>query len=113
MELLLWDIQGKDELNDIRLNYLRGASGLLLVVDGTRASTLETALAIKTAADEAQGAVPAIILFNKYDLVREWEVDDTMIEGVASRGYPILRTSAKEGIGVEEAFLTLSRMMLA
>ena len=112
IELLLWDIQGKDELNDIRLNYLRGAAGLLLVVDGTRATTLDTALAIKAAADQAQGPTPAIVLFNKYDLVREWEVDDAMIEGVVSRGFPILRTSAKEGIGVEEAFTTLSRMML-
>lgn len=112
VELLLWDIQGKDELNDIRLNYLKGASGLLLVIDGTRASTVDTALAIKAAAD-AQGPVPAIVLFNKCDLEREWEVDDATIASVNARGFQTLKTSAKEGIGVEEAFTALTRLMLA
>jgi small GTP-binding protein len=113
VELLLWDIQGKDELNEIKLNYLKGASGLLLVVDGTRGATLETALAIKAAAEASQAPVPAIMLFNKCDLVREWEVTDDMIAGVAARGLPTLRTSAKDGIGVEEAFVSLTRLMLA
>jgi len=112
VELLLWDVQGKDDLNDIRLNYLKGAAGLLLVIDGTRASTVDTALAIKAAADEANGAVPSVVLFNKCDLVREWEIDDSTIASVAARGFTTLRTSAKDGIGVEEAFVTLTRLML-
>jgi len=113
VELLLWDIQGEDELSKMRLSYLKGASGLLLVVDGTRAATLDTALAIKAAADESQDKVPAVVLFNKSDLAPQWEIDDAAIARVASRGLPTLRTSAKEGTGVEEAFLSLSRMMLA
>ena len=113
IELLLWDIQGKDELNDIRLNYLKGASGLLLVIDGTRASTVDTALAIKTAADAQNGSVPAIVLFNKCDLAREWEVDEATIASVGARGFQTLKTSAKDGIGVEEAFTALTRLMLA
>ena len=113
VELLLWDVQGKDDLNEIRLDYLRGASGLLLVVDGTRAATLDTALAIKAEVDQTQNPVPAIVLFNKADLEPEWEVTADAIAGVAAGGLPILRTSAKEGTGVEEAFLSLTRLMLA
>lgn len=113
LELLLWDIQGEDELSKMRMTYLKGASGLLLVVDGTRAATLDTALAIKALADESQQKVPAIVLFNKSDLSPQWEIDDAAIAGVEARGLPTLRTSAKEGSGVEEAFVSLSRMMLA
>ena len=113
IELLLWDIQGEDEFSKMRLTYLRGAAGLLLVVDGTRASTLETALEIKAAADEAYDAVPAIVLLNKSDLAPQWEIGDAAIAGVRARGFPTLHTSAKDGSGVEEAFLSLARTMLA
>ncbi len=112
VELLLWDIQGEDELSKMRLTYLRGAAGLLLVVDGTRASTLDTALAIKAAADESGETVPAIVLFNKSDLAPQWEIDDAAIAGVEARGLRTLRTSAKDGSGVEEAFVSLARMTL-
>jgi small GTP-binding protein len=33
--LLLWDIYGEDDFQKLRMSYLRGASGYLLVVDGT------------------------------------------------------------------------------
>ncbi len=112
VELLLWDIQGKDELNDIKMSYLKGAGGILLVVDGTRRATLDTALAIKAAADADQGPVPTMVLFNKCDLEPQWEVTAELIDGVAARGLPILRTSAKDGTAVEQAFTSLARMML-
>ena len=35
--LLLWDIYGQDEFQTVKPAYLRGASGYLLVADGTRA----------------------------------------------------------------------------
>jgi len=112
VELLLWDIQGEDSLSKMRLTYLRGSAGLLLVVDGTRASTLDTALAIKAASDESGEVVPAILLLNKSDLVSQWEIDDAAIASVEARGLPTLRTSAKDGTGVEDAFLSLARMTL-
>jgi hypothetical protein len=56
--------------------------------------------------------VPAVVLFNKCDLEREWEVDEATIAGVVARGYPTLKTSAKDGTGVEEAFAALTRLML-
>ena len=40
---MLWDIYGQDEFQTVRESYLRGASGYLLVADGTRAATLDTA----------------------------------------------------------------------
>ena len=41
--LMLWDIYGQDDFQDVQTSQLRGMSGYLLVVDGTRRATLETA----------------------------------------------------------------------
>src|ERR1700675_4666549 len=37
--LVLWDLYGEDEFQKMRMSYLRGASGYLLVADGTRRAT--------------------------------------------------------------------------
>ncbi len=112
VELLLWDIQGEDDLTKLRMSYLKGAAGCLLVVDGTRAATLETALAIKKGAEEMQAGMPSILLFNKCDLASQWELTDQDIEALKAQGIATLQTSAKDGTGVEEAFLSLTKMML-
>ena len=71
MNLLLWDIYGQDEFQTVRDSYLRGASGYLLVADGTRHATLETAAALQQKAESVIGDVPFLLLLNKADLVRE------------------------------------------
>ena len=53
MTLMLWDIYGQDEFQTVRDSYLRGASGYLLVADGTRHATLETAAALQQKAESA------------------------------------------------------------
>ena len=40
--LMLWDIYGEDGFQTVQKSYLRGASGYLLVVDGTRFDTFAT-----------------------------------------------------------------------
>src|SRR5580700_10653949 len=51
--VMLWDLYGEDEFQKIRMSYLRGASGYLLVADGTRLATLEKTIAIKEEAEKA------------------------------------------------------------
>ena len=34
VNMMLWDLHGEDEAQKVRLSYLRGASGYILVVDG-------------------------------------------------------------------------------
>jgi small GTP-binding protein len=111
--LLLWDLYGQDEFQTVRTSYLRGASGYLLVVDGTRPLTLDTAMSLQQTAEGVVGPVPFLILLNKADLEAEWQVDDRALWRIAEKGWPILRTSAKTGDGVEEAFLKLARGILA
>lgn len=110
--LLLWDLQGEDEFQRVRMSYLRGASGLIYVADGTRPETLATTRAIRALAEETVGDVPSILLLNKADLASEWELDDGSIAANALTGVPLLRTSARTGEQVEEGFHHLVRRMI-
>jgi len=39
LKLVLWDVAGRDSLSSINTSYLVGASGIILVLDGTRKET--------------------------------------------------------------------------
>ena len=110
--LVLWDINGQDEFQDVQESYLRGTSGYLLVVDGTRRQTLETASQLQQKAEAVAGKVPFVVVLNKSDLATDWQVDERGIVKLAEQGWPIVRTSAKTGEGVEETFLKLTLAML-
>jgi small GTP-binding protein len=105
--LMLWDLAGEDEFLQLRPSYLRGSSGYLLVVDGTRRASLDTAVSMQQRATTAVGNVPFVVLFNKSDLENEWEIGNEAFEELSRRGWPWLKTSAKTGEGVEEAFRVL------
>lgn len=113
MTLMLWDIYGQDEFQTVRDSYLRGASGYLLVADGTRHATLDTATALQQKAESIVGAVPFLLLLNKADLDAEWQVNERALVKLAERGCPVLKTSAKTGAGVDDAFAKLAREMAA
>ena len=113
VDLMIWDLYGEDDFQKVRTSYLRGSSGFLLVADGTRRSTLATAIALQETAERAAGRVPFLLLVNKADLSERWEVDDAALAQLKSKGWQILRTSAKTGLEVETAFADLARAMLA
>ena len=47
VNLILWDLAGEDNISSLRMSYLRGAAGYVLVADGTRRSTLNVALSLR------------------------------------------------------------------
>lgn len=94
------------------MSYLRGASGYFLVIDGTRKHTLEKALCLQKKIELAIGKVPFILLLNKYDLTEDWEIEETMLEEIVEKSWLISVSSAKTGLGVEKAFLSLAEKML-
>ena len=108
INLIVWDLAGEDEFQKVRINYLSGASGYLLVADGTRLDTLETARMLRERVNKNVGALPFIFLINKADLASEWEIDDETIAEYESQGWTVIKTSAKTGEGVEEAFAKLA-----
>jgi small GTP-binding protein len=112
MILLLWDIAGEDDVSPIRMSYLRGAAGYLLVADGTRAETLEVAKSIQARVASEIGPVPFLVLFNKADLQDSWDIPQQSFAMLEASGWGTLRTSAKTGQGVEEAFQELAKRMV-
>jgi small GTP-binding protein len=113
INLMLWDIYGEDEFQSVRDSYLRGASGYLLVADGTRHATLDTATNLQQQAESVVGRVPFQLLLNKSDLDTQWEVDERALWKLADRGWLVVKTSAKTGVGVDDAFAKLARAMAA
>jgi len=110
--LNLWDIYGEDKFQKLEMSYLRGAHGYLLVADGTRRATLEKALEINERVQAGPNAAPAVLVVNKSDLAADWEITPEMLDELRGRGWEPLRSSAKTGEGVEEAFHALAQMMM-
>jgi small GTP-binding protein len=113
VNLMLWDIAGEDEFQKITTSYLQGAAGYILVVDGTRQETFGKAISIQTRVEAAVGPVPFILLINKSDLEKQWEVTPAMLNQCTEKGWTVLQASAKTGLGVEDAFQALSKAILA
>ncbi|MCB1233740.1 MAG: GTP-binding protein [Verrucomicrobiae bacterium] len=110
--LMIWDLAGSDEFQSVRREYLRGASGYLAVADGTRRETVDAALEEIEALAAAHPGMPGLLLLNKSDLADRWEMGEGDLETLSEKAPGILRTSARDGRGVEEAFETLARHML-
>ena len=112
LNLILWDLHGEDEFQKVRMSYLRGSSGYLLVVDGTRHDTLEKAFDLQKRVEETIGRVPFILVLNKSDLTDEWEIETVEVEQLLQSHWNVIQTSAKTGMGVEDIFQTLTKKIL-
>jgi small GTP-binding protein len=109
VNLVLWDLAGRDDTEDISTSYLRGSAGIFYVVDGTRRETFEQILEIGEIVKGAIGAVPSLVALNKKDLVDEWQLGQGDYDALLDAGLHTIGTSAKSGEGVEDAFLWLAQ----
>ena len=112
VNLVLWDLAGEDEFLQVHMSYLRGSSGYLLVADGTRPATLDTARNLQQRVEAAIGYVPFVLMLNKSDLTAGWEIGEEALADLREKGWDIIITSARSGLGVEEAFVTLVKKIL-
>lgn len=111
--LMIWDLAGQDDLTRLRTSYLRGVAGYVIVADGTRPFSLNTAINMHKEAREYTGDVPFIVAINKADLRKEqWQVEAEQIKALEDSGATIILTSAKTGDGVEETFQLLTHNIL-
>ena len=109
LKFVLWDVAGTDRFGDIEFAYLRGASGLIFVADGTRADTVATIRRQKKQAEERYGPLPVVMLLNKSDLEPAWEVSADEQASLRSEFPTLYVTSAKTGSNVSEAMRALAR----
>jgi small GTP-binding protein len=108
INLILWDLAGEDDIASLRMSYLRGSAGYVLVADGTRRATLDVAVSLRARVDAEVGVLPFVLLLNKSDLVDQWAITDTDIVGLRNDGWWVQPSSARTGAGVEEAFTDLA-----
>ena len=85
VNLILWDLAGEDDIASLRMSYLRGAAGYVLVADGTRPATLDVALSLRERVETEYGSLPFVLLLNKHDLIEQWAIGDDVHCGAATK----------------------------
>lgn len=114
LTMMLWDLAGSEEFDQLRASYLRGTAGAALVCDLTRPDTLEN---LRAYVDDLQTISPGarlILAANKRDLTDQQRITGEQIETfTAERDVPYYLTSAKTGDEVEHLFRHLGRLMLS
>lgn len=109
LTLVIWDIEGKDDIQKVRSSYLLGTSGFIYVIDPTRSQTYER---FNEEIDFLKTTYPTskiVSVANKSDLIDIEEFKKLLEQENISIDY---FASAKEGIEVENLFQTIGLKMV-
>ncbi len=115
IHLTVYDLMGQESfLRLFKGAYFQGVQGILAVFDLTRSASLRALPRWIDAAREVVGPVAIYALGNKVDLAGQGETSEEQISRtLGPYRCPILRTSAKTGANIEEAFRGLTGSILA
>ena len=111
VKLQIWDTAGQERFRTITQAYYRGAMGILLIYDVTNANTWKNVRNwVRNIADNAPQTVNKILIGNKADMKPEMrQVSTAQGQSLADEyGMKFFETSARTGVNVAEAFLTLA-----
>jgi small GTP-binding protein len=111
--LMLWDLAGDDDFQRMNVTFLRGSAGIIYVADGTRPASLDAVLDLRERVRANLGDLPAVLALNKVDLVDAWQIEEAQVEQLRSEEWSVRKTSAKEGLEVEESFSELASRLLS
>ena len=110
VRLLVWDLAGKEKCDDVRNDYLKGASGVIVVGDLSRPNTFNCVKDFSRVIINTKLIPSCVIVGNKVDLFDDKLSVTNDIDGIATElNLPCTITSAKTGEGVEATFLLLAK----
>lgn len=113
LKLQLWDTAGQDRYRNIVSSYYRGTSGLILVYDITNRNSFTNLDYWLNQCSYPQLNCAKLLIGNKSDLTGLRQVSQNEGKELADKlGMEFLETSAKEDLGVNEAFEGLAKNML-
>ena len=113
LNLLIWDLAGGEEFSGHDKNYLRGASGALLVCDLTRPETFSILSKYAQQLTDISPQAVIVIAANKADLIQDISSDMTELEIICKEfNCQYLYTSAKTGDNVERLIDLLADKMI-
>lgn len=109
VSLIIWDLEGTDNLSDLRTSYLLGSHGLIYVFDVSRPSTFQNLKNDLATVNAMTNNIPLKVVGNKVDLVNR----DSLMEILRERGIEVdFLSSAKTGERVEDLFHQLATLVL-
>lgn len=110
--LIIWDIEGHANTENVPEAFLIGTQGIIYVFDLARRETCSN---LKEQLDFLRSILPFVpikILGNKMDLVAENELNQFQLEFSEKYGVNFYPTSAKTGINVEIVFNSLAKLLM-
>ena len=109
----IWDTAGQERFHSITKNIYRNANGVLFVYDITNEESFSN---IKNWIKDLQNVgndIKGVIIGNKIDLEQKRDVSKQDLEEIGKKyNMPILETSAKQSINVNEGFELLVNELL-
>jgi small GTP-binding protein len=102
VEFILWDLEGKDEREQLQDAYLGHLHAYILVADVSRTVSLERAIALQHQIERLRPTAPFVLALNKSDLP-ESQIGESHLAKLDPT-WTKVRTSARTGDSVEEIF---------
>jgi len=107
--LVIWDLEGNDDIKNTRHSYLLGTNGFIYVFDITRPATYLKLEEELNYIKELHPKAPIKVVGNKKDLV----TNDYIKQNKSIFGKPTdIYTSAKAGTNVDKLFLELAKELI-
>jgi small GTP-binding protein len=110
VDFILWDLEGKDEREQLQDAYLGRLQAYILVADVSRAVSLERAIALQQQIERLHPTAPFVLALNKSDLP-EWQIGESHLAKL-DPAWTIVQTSARTGDGVEKIFSILANRLI-
>ena len=114
ISLNLYEVAGQDRWQNLRKTYYSGSQGLIFIGDLSRKRTFHQIRDFwyEDAKDQVLESIPKLVIANKCDLQEDIEEKELRDITNSIQAFTFLKTSAKDNIGVDKAFVALVTKIL-